>query len=153
MANPDIPAALVVLQVHLAAAGGALTDPILDVDRGLPTGGRMIRYYWDGEFDPSPIMGARYDLTGEMVGQRFAIAATWPASELSVELITALDIEMQALAGQIRTRIDGDSQLGGNVSDLELGYGTPDLVTISNARHVVLRWDLDLAYVEYAVAV
>lgn len=150
MANPDIPAALVVLQAHLVAAGAALTDPFLDVDRGLPTGSRQLRYYWGGEIDP-PRMGGNRDLTGDIVGQRFVIAATWPLTGLSVELVTAIDIEMQLLAGQIRTRIDADSQLGGNVTDLELGYAQPDVLTISNARHVVLQWDLDLSYVEYPV--
>lgn len=147
----DIPAALVVLATHLTAAGAALTDPIGDVDRGFPTSGRMIRYYWGGELEP-PKMGGRRVLNGEMVGQRFEIAALWPASNLSVDLITVLDVEMQLLAGEIRTRIQGDSQLGGNVTDLDLGYATADDVMISNARHIVLRWTLDLSYVEYAVA-
>jgi len=150
MAN--IPAAIVVLQAHLVAAGAALTDPLLDVDRGLPaTRGRQVRYYWGGEVDP-PRMAGRRDLTGDIVGQRFIIAALWPLSDLSEELVTAIDIEMQLLAGEIRTRIDGDSQLGGNVTDLDLGYAEPDIVTVANARHIALRWDLDLSYVEYTVA-
>ncbi len=151
MANPDIPAALVVLQAHLVAAGGALTVPILDVTRGLPTGGRAIRYYWGGEVEPPKMTGPRV-LNGQLVGQRFRIAATWPLSDLSPEQVTAIDVEMQLLAGQIRTRIQGDSQLGGNVTDLDLDYGDPDLVLISGARYVAMTWDLDLAYVEYAVA-
>ena len=97
-------------------------------------------------------MAGRRDLTGDIVGQRFIIAALWPLSDLSEELVTAIDIEMQLLAGEIRTRIDGDSQLGGNVTDLELGYADPDIVTVANARHIALRWDLDLSYVEYTVA-
>lgn len=146
----DIAAALVVLNTHLVAAGAALTDPILDVDRGLVTGGRMIRYYYAGEAAPPHMDGPRV-LNGTMVGQRFYIDAAWPLSGLSVEQVTAIDAEMQVLAGQIRTRIQGDSQLGGNVTDLDLEYAEPDVVTIANARHVVLHWQLDLAYVEYAV--
>ena len=148
----DIPAALVVLQAHLVAAGAALTDPLLDVDRGLPaTRGRQLRYYWGGEVEP-PRMGGPRVLNGEMVGERFLIAALWPLTDLSEELASATDIEMQLLAGEIRTRINGDSTLGGNVTDLDLAYGEPDLVIIANARHVALRWDLDLAYVEYTIA-
>lgn len=153
MANPDIPAALVVLQAHLVAAGGALTDPIQNVDRGLPTGGRMIRYYWGGEVVPPGMGGGEARvLNGQMVGQRFIIAATWPLTNLSVEMVTSMDSEMQTLAGQIRTRIQGDSQLGGNVTDLDLGYGQPDTKAINHADHVVMLWDLDLSYVEYAIA-
>lgn len=151
MANPDIPAALTVLNTHLVAAGAALTDPFTDVDRGLPTSGRQLRYYWDGEIVP-PRMGGPRVLNGEMVGERFAIVATWPVTNLDVATVAAIDAEMQTLAGEIRTRIQGDSQLGGNVTDLDLGYGSPDLVTISNVRMIALRWSLDLAYVEYAVA-
>jgi hypothetical protein len=148
----DIPAALVVLQAHLVAAGAALTDPLLDVDRGiLATRGRQLRYYWAGECEP-PNMGGPAVLNGEMVGQRFVLAAAWPLTDLSEEQVTAVDIEMQLLAGQVRTRIQGDSQLGGNVTDLDLGYGEPDMLTIANARHVVLEWQLDLAYVEYPIA-
>jgi hypothetical protein len=151
VANPDIPAALVVLEAHLVAAGAALTDDILDVDRGLLTGGRQIRYYWSGECEP-PNMGGTRVLNGELVGQRFTIAACWPLSDLSVELVEAIDVEMQLIAGEVRTRIQGDSTLGGNLTDLDLGYGEPDALLISGSRHVVLQWQLDFAYVEYAIA-
>jgi hypothetical protein len=151
MANPDIPAAIAVLQTHLAAAGAALTHDILDVSRGVLTGGRSIRYYWVGECEP-PKMGGQRVLNGEMVGQRFVIAASWPLSDLSTAQVTALDTEMQTLAGEIRTRIQGDSTLGGNVTDLDLEYGEAQMLAIANARHVVMEWQLDLAYVEYAIA-
>lgn len=151
MANPDIPAALVVLEAHLVAAGAALTNPMLDVARGLPTGGRMLRYYWGGEVEP-PHMGGNRVLNGEMVGQKFIIAALWPLSDLSPATVTSIDAEMQVLAGQIRTRLLGDSQLGGNVTDLDLQYGESDLVIVSGTRHVAILWDLDLAYIEYAIA-
>ena len=152
MANPDIPSALGVLQTHLAAAGTALTDDLLDVDRGLPaTRGRQIRYYWGGEVEP-PRMGGPLVLNGQMVGERFIIAALWPLTDLSEELVTAIDVEMQLLAGEVRTRLLGDSTLGGYVTDLELSYAEPDIAIISNARHIVLQWTLDLAYVEYALA-
>ena len=148
---PDIAAALVVLATHLTAAGAALTDPLTDVDRGLPTGGRQLRYYWGAEVPPPKMSGPRV-LNGELVGQRFVIAATWPLGNLLPDTVTAIDIEMQALVGQVRTRIQGDSTLGGNVVDLDLGYADADLVSISNARHVAVRWDLDLSYVEYTIS-
>ncbi len=150
MANPDIPAALVVLQTHLAAAAATLTDAPFDVDRGLPTGDRQLRYYWGGEVEPTH-MGGNHVLNAELVGQRFIVAALWALENLSVDLVSVIDVEMQLLAGQIRTRIDGDSTLGGNVTDLELTFAEPDIVLISNARYVALRWNLDLSYVEYPI--
>jgi hypothetical protein len=152
MANPDIPAALVVLQAHLVAADAALVAPSLNVARGIPAAqGQSIRYYWAGEIEP-PRMGGNRVLNGELVGERFIIAALWPLTTLEDNNVTAIDIDMQTLAHQIRTRIQGDSTLGGNVTDLDLEYADPDTVYIGGARHVALRWDLDLSFIEYTLA-
>lgn len=150
MANPDIPAALVVLQAHLVAAGAALTDPILDVDRGIVVGGRQIRYYWSGEVD-APRFDSRYDLTGELVGQRFTVAATFPLSGLATDQVAALDAEMQTLATEIRTRLDGDNDLGGHIDNHVLGFVDPVVMMFGTVRTVVLEWDVEMAYVEYAL--
>lgn len=147
----NLPSGLSVLASHLVAAGAALTDPLLDVDRGLPTGGKKIRYFWAGEFEP-PRMPYAESLDSELVGQRFNIAALWPLSDLDPALYAALDIEMQLLAGQVRTRIDGDSTLGGNVTGLKLRYGEIDVLTIGNARHLTIQWELDIAFLEYTLA-
>lgn len=153
MANPDIPAALVVLQAHLTAAGAALTTPIRDVDRGLPVArGRAIRYYWGGETQPPGMGQDRRVLNGEMVGHRFFVVALLPLSDMSEQLVTAVDTEAQLLAADIRTRINGDATLGGNVTDLDLDYGETDFVVIANTRFMVIQWTLDLAYTEHAIA-
>lgn len=151
MANPDIPAALVVLEAHLVAAGAALGDDILDVDRGLITGGRQLRYFWSGECPPPHMTGPDV-LNGKMVGQRFTIAASWPLSDLTVEAVEVFDSEMQTLAGEIRTRLQGDNDLGNHIESLDLEYGEPTEVVISGARYAVMAWQLDLGYVEYPVA-
>lgn len=147
----DVATGLTVLAGHLTASGAALTRPILNVSRGFATGPGLW-YYWSGEIDPTTIMGARNTLTSEMVGERFEIAALWAITNVGADLIAIYDADMQTLAGQVRTRIDGDSQLGGNVADLLLGDATPDVVVISNVRYLAVRWTLDLAYVEYTVA-
>jgi len=145
-------AALTVLGTHLAAAGTALSRPITDVARGLPYArGRQIRYWWDGETEPVRMGGPRV-LNGELIGQRFNIAAMWPVVDGSETANAALDVEVIALTTDIRSRILGDSQLGGNVSDLELDYGEPDLVTIAGGLHLVVRWTLTLDYEEATIA-
>lgn len=154
MANPDIPAALLVLTTHLVGAGGALPYPITDVSRGLPYApGRQIRYYWAGETLPPHMTPSPRVLNGEMVGQSFTIEALWPLVPRTDSPTIALDTEMQLLAGEIRTRINGDSQLGDHVTDLTLGYAQPDLIIVSGATHVSLTWLLDLSYVEYPIGV
>jgi len=152
MANPDIPAALVVIEAHLTAAGAALVVPITDVARGLPFAiGRQIRVYWSGECEP-PHMGGADVLNGQEVGQRFAIQALWPIPVLTKTPKIGIDTEMQLLATEVRTRINADKQLGGNVTDLDLGYAEPDVVPIVGVNHISLTWQLDLAYVEYPVS-
>ncbi len=42
-------------------------------------------------------------------------------------------------------------QLGGNVTDLTLDNAVPNRLLIGPAWHIVLSWDLDLSYVEYAI--
>ena len=151
MAIPNIPAALVVLISHLTAAGAALVPPLTDVARGLPVNnGRQIRCYWAGEVLP-PHMAGPHVLNGEMVGLSFTIEALWPIPERTGPPKIALDTEMQTLAGEVRTRINADSQLGDNVQDLTLGYATPGVVTVNGALQVSLTWQLDLSYVEYPI--
>lgn len=150
VANPDIPAALAQLQTHLEAAAATLTDNSFAVDRGILTGGRQLRYYWSGETD-APRFAERFDLNGEIVGQRFSLVASWPLANLTPALATAIDIEMELLAGQIRTRLDADSDLGNHIDNHILSFAQQDIVMIGNARFVVLEWDIDMAYVEYAI--
>jgi hypothetical protein len=151
VAIPNIPAALVVLIAHLTAAGAVLSPPLTDVSRGLPVNaGRQIRCYWAGEVLPPHMAGARV-LNGESVGLSFTIEALWPLPERTGPPKISLDTEMQTLAGEVRTRINADSQLGDNVQDLTLGYATPGVVTVNGALHVSLTWQLDLSYVEYPI--
>jgi hypothetical protein len=94
--------------------------------------------------------GARV-LNGELVGLSFTIEALWPLPPRTEPPKISLDTEMQTLAGEVRTRINADSQLGDNVQDLTLGYAIPGVVNVNGAPHVSLTWQLDLAYVEYPI--
>jgi hypothetical protein len=137
--------------VHALAAGAALTVPITDVAIGfaLPTG-RCVRIYWGGETEPRH-MGANRTLTSELIGQRTIIGAFWPVTTLSTDQAAVIDAEMAALAHELRTRLDGDAQLGGTQSDISLDLGTPDFVTIGSARFLAVFWDVIGDYFEYTL--
>lgn len=152
MAAPDIPAALVVLQTHLAAAAAAVDATFTDVGRGLPfLRGRQLRYYWGGEVPPPRFSGAEV-LNGQMVGERFLIVGFWPVPDGSETAAADQDAEIISLAGEIRTRLNADNELGGNVDNLILAYADPNLLVVAGGLHVVVTWTLDLAYVEYPLA-
>jgi hypothetical protein len=149
----DTKAAIV---VHCLAAGLTLTDPILDVQAALPIPkGRCIRVYYGGETEPARIGlggGHVYTLNSEVVGEVTFIAAFLPISLNDEELTSVVDADLYTLKHEIRTRLLGDSQLGGASTDLELDYVTPDVVTIGNTRYLVGIWRVVSDFSEYTVA-
>lgn len=149
MAYADTKAAIV---VHAAAAGAALTDPILDARAAFPVPkGRCIRVYYGGEAEPVR-MGASRTLGTEMVGSVTLIAAFFPIVLNDEDVVAQIDADLQALAHDLRTRVLGDSQLGGNSTDLELGYVEPDMVTYNNTRYLMGLWQVVSDFTEYAIA-
>ena len=149
MAYADTIAAIL---VHATAAGAALSDPILDVARAFPVPtGRCIRVYYGGETEPRR-MGGRRVLNAELVAEVTLIAAFFPLSVNDVPVAAALDTDLYNLKHDLRTRILGDSQLGGQATDLELEYVEPDLVVYGNTRYAILTWRVISDYVEYPLA-
>jgi len=145
----DTKAAIV---THAAAAGGALSDPILDARAAFPVPkGRCIRVYYGGEAEPVR-MGGKRVLNAELVAQRTIIAAFFPIALNDEDVAAQIDADLQALAHDLRTRILGDSQLGGAQTDLELGYVEPDIVLNGNTRYLVGIWEVLSDFTEYALA-
>lgn len=111
------------LETHLAAAGGACTPAITDIgcgDPGLPNG-RVLRYWYTGSGAPSR-MGARSTLTDEMIGEQLVIRAYFPIPTRSDKAVMrALEVDCQAIARQLTSRLNGDRTLGGNCVDLTVG--------------------------------
>src|SRR3990172_1326130 len=147
MAYADTKAAIL---THALAAGAALTVPITDVAIGFASPkGRCIRLYGGGEIDPRH--SGKRTLNSEMIGQRTIIGAFWPVTTLSTDQAAVIDAEMAALANELRTRLDGDAQLGGTQSDINLDLGTPDFVTIGSTRFLAVFWDVIGDYFEYTL--
>jgi hypothetical protein len=144
--------AMTTIGTHLAAAGTAVTPQILDVSRGAPVsvGARMIRYWYAGDAAPTRYQGQR-TLTTEMIGRRVTIAVLWPVSDKAV--LASLDAEIVAVETEIKTRLLGDSQLGGACDDLDVGYSEVDYPVVNGAQVAELTIPLTLDFGEaYTIA-
>jgi hypothetical protein len=149
MAYADTKAAII---VHALAAGAALSDPILDVAAGFPVPrGRCVRVYWAGETEPVRMGGQRV-LNAELIAERTRIVLFLPITLNDETLAAVIDAQLHAFKHDLRTRVLGDSQLGGQSTDLEFEYAEPDLVVFNNARFAVLVMDIVSDFTEYAIA-
>jgi hypothetical protein len=149
MAYADAKARLV---THARTAAAALARPFEDVQEGLPLPrGRCVRVYYGGETDTTK-MGGRYTLNSEMVGQITLIAAFWPITALDEEQGALIDAEAQTFSSALRTAVDGDSALNGNVDNTTLEFAEPDVVTSGNTRFLMILWRAVTDYAEYTIA-
>lgn len=126
-------AALTALNTHLVAAGAAITPAITDVGWGQPGAptSTCIRYWYEGEGD-SPKMAPR-TLTDATVFEAIRIAAYWPVATRDKAPAAALDTRVQLFVRQVKNRLNGDSQLGGAVVDIELGNASAGWLTVGDA--------------------
>lgn len=143
---------LAALLTHATAAGAAITPKVTDVAIGLPLPrGRCIRLFWDGEQLPVR-MGGQRDLTGELVSDRITAALFMPVSTSSEAQYSQTLTEMYAFKHEMRTRVLGDSQLGGQSTDLEMEYAAPDFAVFGQALYAVVNCTFVLDFSEYPIA-
>lgn len=141
------------LQVHAAAAavtaGGAT---FTDVAVGFPVGkGRCVRIFYGGERRPVR-MPDNETLNSEMVAQAFVIRAYWPTPETATKRQRVQEGEIAAFVGSLRTRINGDKQLGGANTDLTLGLAEVDQVVISGIKYTIADAEVLIDFDEYTKA-
>lgn len=142
-----------VIATHAAGAGAALTRPIRDVQEAFPVAAdRRVRVYFAGEAEVEKFT-SRYSLNSELVAQVTVVVAFWAVGSLDEETARVLNAEMIAFAGELRTRLDGDSTLGGACADLTVGYAQQEFPTIANTRYVALAWEIVTEAIEYTRAV
>lgn len=148
----DLPDVLDAIQVHCLAAGNALASPIKDVAVGWPVPrGRCIRIFWGGEVAPERMGGDRV-LNGELVSERAIIRAFWPLSDYGETKARTLIGEMWDLKHEIRTRLLGDSQLGGLSTDFVMGYAEADDVAIGGGVFATLDIECTTDFTEYTIS-
>ena len=145
------PTARDAILVHAKASALAANAKWTDVAIGINPVGKCVRVFYGGERAPVHMGGSRV-LNGELVSEMVTVAAFWPLSDLSLAGYKAVDDEMYLFKHELRTRVLGDSQLGGAQTDLAMDYAQPDIVVIGNVRNVVLEIDFITDYTEYALA-
>ena len=138
---------------HAAAAAAAVNAEWKDVAVGapIPRGNRCVRIFYGGEAAPQH-MGARRDLSGELIAETVDLVAFWTMGTLDEAAAAAIDTEMVAFKHELRTRVLGDSQLGGKSTDLEMSYAEPDYQIIGGARWAILAVEFICDYIEYPLA-
>jgi hypothetical protein len=141
------PTALANIGTHVRAAGTAVTPKILDVAQGSPVSvnAAMLRYWYSGD-SPAPHYPGGQTLTQIMVGERVNVAAYFPASDRSV--LAGLDTWVFAIKHELKTRLIGDSQLGGQCDDLEVGDAEVEYLDVGGALVVRLLIPLILDFGE-----
>jgi hypothetical protein len=150
MAYSDQLAAIV---VHAQAAGNALTIPLTDVIAAYPAvPGRCIRIFYGGEAVPTRMGQDSRVLNGQLVAEQIVIMAFWPLRDLRETEAAVLEAEVYNLKHELRTRILGDSQLGGKSTDLDVGYAEPGFAELGGAPYRTLEMIVTTDYIEYPLA-
>jgi len=143
---------LAAVLTHARAAGAALSIPITDVVVAYPVvPGRCIRIFYDGETAPAR-MGGDSTLTSRLVAEQIVIMAFWPLGTTSETEANVIETEVYNLKHELRTRILGDSQLGGMSTDVELGYAVPDFAELAGQPYRTLEMVLLTDYFEYTIS-
>jgi len=142
-------AALSTIVTHATAAGTAVTPAITDVANADPVPrGRCIRVWYGGETDAPEFPGSHV-LSGELVGEIVNITAFWPVGDAAETLAANRDAQVYALADALRSNLQADSTLGGNVTDLAINHAVNDFVGIGNTAYRILELELILSFNEY----
>jgi hypothetical protein len=141
------PLALAAIGTHVTAAGTAVSPTIRDVAQGAPSAvnAPMLRYWYQGDV-PAPHFPGGQTMTTIMVGERVNVAAYWPASDRAV--LAGLDSWVRAVKHELKTRLIGDSQLGGQCDDLEVGDAEVEYLEVTGALVVRLLIPLTLDFGE-----
>lgn len=140
------------IKTHATAAGAAVTPPLLDVAVGaIPPTTRCIRIFYGGEVAPER-MSEGLTLNSQMIAERIVVAAYIAVSTLSAQELEAVETELYTLKHELRTRILGDSQLGGQSTDLVMTLAAPDYIEHGNTRYRTLEVEIIPEYVEYLIA-
>jgi hypothetical protein len=144
--------AIAAIVTHATAAGAAVTPTILDVAIGppLPTTTRCVRIFYGGETEPAK-MGAGSTLNSRMIGERIVLILWIAVSNISQQEIDAVETELYTFKHELRTRVLGDSQLGGMSTDLEMSLCEVDYPIVANTRYRTLETEFTTDFAEYTI--
>lgn len=134
---------------HAVTAAATVDAQWKDVAVGapIPRGNRCVRLFWTGEAAPEKLPGRV--LNGSLIAPTCGLVAFWSMSTMDEAAVKAIDNEMASFVHYLRTAILADSQLGGQATDLEMGFAEPDFVVIGGGRWATVEVGFTLDYIEY----
>lgn len=141
------------IQVHAAAAAvTAAGATFSDVAVGYPAGkGRCVRIFYGGEAELEHFSGDRV-LNGKLVGQAVIVRGYWPLPETATKRQRVMEGEIGAFVKSLRTRILGDSQLGGACTDLAMGLAQCEQAVIARTKYAIVDATIVIEYDETTLA-
>ena len=140
------------LQVHALAAAKAIDATFFDVAVGYPAAkGRCVRIFYGGERESEHFNGSR-TLNSKLVAQAVVVRGYWPISETAVKRQRAIEGEMAAFVRSFRTRVLGDSQLGGKSVDLVFGLAVTDQILLTKTQYAIADIEIVVDIDEFPLA-
>lgn len=141
------------IQVHAAAA--AITaggSKFVDVAVGFPAAkGRCVRVFYAGEREVEHFESDK-TLNSQLVAQAFVVRGYWPLSETDKVRQRVIEGEMAGFVKSLRTRILGDSQLGGEGADLNMGPAQSEQVVVGSTKYAITDNEIVVDYDEFSIA-
>jgi hypothetical protein len=138
------------LQVHAAAAaiaaGGA---SFTDVAVGYPAGkGRSVRVFYGGQRDS--VYFGEGSLNSQHVAESVYVRGHWPLADTATKAERVTEGEMATFAYELRGRINGDFQLGGNCTALKVAADAPSGQTVvASKRFTVIDFEIGIDLGDY----
>ena len=141
------------LQVHAAAAAiAAAGATFYDVAVGFPAAkGKCVRIFYGGESEPPHFPDNRV-LDAVLIGQKIITRGYWPLSETATKRQRAMEGEMAVFVSEYRTRVLGDSQLGGETTDLDMGLAQCEQAVIANTKYALVDIEIGVDFDEFPEA-
>lgn len=141
------------IAVHAAAAAVACADATFyDVHVGFPVAkGRCVRIFYGGERETAH-MPFEATLTSNLVAQAIVVRGYWPVAVTAVDRQRSIEGQMAFFVKELRTRVLGDSDLGGKSVDLAMTLATTQQVMISNTQYAVVDIEIIVDFDEYTHA-
>ena len=142
------------LQVHAAAAavtaGGAT---FTDVAVGFPAArGRCVRIFYGGERNPERMGPDDLTLNSQLMAEAVIVRGYWPLSETAAKRQRIMEQEIATFVKSFRTRVLGDSQLGGEAVDLNLHAAVCEQIIVAHTKYAVVDFECVSDYTEYSIA-
>lgn len=140
------------VQVHAAAAAAAADAKFKDVAVGFQAAkGKCVRIFYGGERGPEHFPDSR-TLNSQMVGQAIVVRGYWPRSDTGTRQQRLMEGEMATFTKELRTRVLGDSQLGGAAVDLVMTPAQCEEAVISSTRYAITDTEIIVDFDEYTLA-